>query len=389
MNEKEIRSKRAAIRQEIKERMQRELEELKREIKERIAQERIPVEEKRKQYRREVHEEKLRLMELAKEEFRARKRMLGLSPDADLPEEPYDEPFEESPATPAPPFDDDLPHEEVPDFVEHSPGIRPEEAFIYEDKADSDVREYEAPIGEADALPFGVEPGPVEAGAPAGMRAEEVVEANNLFHYILYLIIHPVDTLDEFDDYLATPSGLVKVGIFYFASLLPVVLVVFLGETIAEYMPSGIVGTIIGSALSKQIGVTLVVLQTVINLLLYSFSIAIVNYFVTEEANFITLTVYFAFVEAVTRVIIYTLIIVAILGGVAAIALPGLMGLVGMGVALLFISFFFWRLALNIIVLMSAYGYDLFFAFVLAVGAFFVRRIIVGVVASQLGTPGF
>ncbi|UCD59165.1 MAG: hypothetical protein JSV16_08765, partial [Candidatus Hydrogenedentota bacterium] len=99
MNGKETRAKRAAIRQEIKERMQRELDECKKEIKERIRREDIPIEEKREKYRREVHEQKLRLIELARAEFRARKRMLGRVPEGDVHEEPLETPLPGAPST--------------------------------------------------------------------------------------------------------------------------------------------------------------------------------------------------------------------------------------------------------------------------------------------------
>jgi hypothetical protein len=381
MDERDIREKKAALRREIKEGMQRRLDEYKRETKERIGREKIPVEEKRRKYRREVHEEKLRLMELAKEEFRARKRMLGLISDEGPRERLYEEPIPVLPSE----HEEGPPVEEELEFSEPPPYMPPEEAFVHSDESEGDVvREYEAPIDARDALPPGMEP-------PVGpeVEVEETYETNSLLYYIVNLILHPVQALDEFDEYLASPSGLAKVVAFYFVSLLPVVLFVLLGESIAEHLPGGMAGSLIGSAMLRQAGVMIVVGQTVLNLLLYSLSIAAVNYLVAGEANFITLTVYFAFVEGVTRVVIYTLIILVVIAVVVGLAAPQLLALVGSAIVTLFFAFLIWMIALNIIVLMSAYGYGFVGAFFLAIGALVVRWIFMRVVRSQFGFTSF
>ena len=62
MNKKELKAKRAVIRNEIKERMQDELDRRKEEIKRRIKGEDISVEEKREKYRRETDLVLARLM---------------------------------------------------------------------------------------------------------------------------------------------------------------------------------------------------------------------------------------------------------------------------------------------------------------------------------------
>ncbi len=379
MDKRNIREKKAALRREIKESMQRRLDDYKSETKERIGREKIPVEEKRRKYRREVHEEKLRLMDLAKEEFRARKRMLGLVSDEGPSERLYEEP-----APVFPPEDEEAPRVEDLDFSEPPPYIPPEEAFLHSDEnEDVLLREYETPISERDALPPGMEP---PAGPNAGV--EETYETNSLLYYIVNLIIHPVQTLDEFDEYLSAPSGLAKVAAFYFISLLPVVLFVLVGASIADKLPGGMAGSLIGSGEFRQPSVVMVVGQTVLNLLVYSLSIAAVNFFVADETNFITLTVYFAFVEGVTRIVTYTLVIVAVIGVVVIVASPQLMGPVAAAVGMLFLALFVWTLALNIIVLMSAYGYGFVGAFFLAIGAFIVRWIFMRVVISQLGFTG-
>jgi len=391
MNEQEIRAKRAAIRREIKKRMQQDLEERKKNIKRRIGRENISVEKKRLKYRREVTEEKHRLMLEAKEEFRARKRMLGLSPDQELGREAGEELAEAQ----RPIVEEDLlVFEEEPDeSPEAQHGIQPKEAFIYEDKDDTDIRrQYEAPIGTDDALPPEMISRPIasDAASAAGEGDADVFEANSFFYYTINLLLHPVQTLDEFDDYLASRFGIGKVVLFYLVSILLPMIVFALASDIAfRYLPRGLIGGVIRSGIPAEADFVMFFINTVLRLLIYSFSIAIVNYYATNKANFLTLTIYFAFVEGATRIAIYTLIIVASFGGIAAVAMPQLVGLIGMFILLLFIAFFFWTVALNIIVLMSAYGYDLITAVLLAIGAGIVRDIIIAVASRQLGMWGF
>lgn len=406
MGKRDIKSKRAAIRLEIKERMQHALDSRKAEIKARIKRESIPVEQKREKYRREVHREKQRLMDLAKEEFIARKKMLGPAGVEEPIEESYDEP------PPIPPWAheevDFQPSEKEPDLIQHQPQVRAEEAFVYDDEDDSDLVEFQSPIGESDAMPpaelppdeslenerLAHEPraGEQSAGKSARGRAgrpariAETAGSKNLFYYILNLIPHPVVTLDEFDDYLATRGGVAKVLLFYFVSLLPVVLFAMAAEGISDYFPGGRVGNIVG-AMGVQAGPLMLVGRTVFNLLFFCLIVSIVNYFATSETHFLTLTVYFAFVEGVTRAVMYTLVILAVIAAVFAIVSPQLMGLVGGIAVLLILSYFVWTIVLDIIVLMSAYGYDFISALLLAIGAVVVRFIFTKImVAHKIGS---
>ncbi|MBI4830927.1 MAG: hypothetical protein HY801_05100 [Candidatus Lindowbacteria bacterium] len=418
MGIRDTRGKKAAIRQEIKERMQREFDSRKAEIKARIKREKISVEEKREKYRHEVHEEKLRLMGLAKEEFIARKRMLGLVTE----DEPREELFEEPPAIPPWALEEEpRPPQEHEDFIQHAPQVRAEEAFVYDDEEDSDVREFQSPIGETDVMPLAAESvadephgGRPDAGEPYGGQpqsagaepraarksrrrapararagAQEIPETRNLFYYIINLIPHPIVTLDEFDDYLATRSGLFKVLLFYFVSLAPVVLFAMVSESIAESMPAGRLGAIVGSG-GSQADPLMLVGQTVLNLLFNCFCISIVNYFATNNANFFTLAIYFGFVEAVTRVVIYTIVILAAVAALFLIASPEFMAFVGMAAVLLLLAYAVWTFALNMIVLMSAYGYDFLTALLLSLGAQFVMKVVMSVfIYRKLATEGF
>lgn len=393
MSERELRAKRAAIRKEIKERMQKELDDRKKEIRNRIKREDISVEEKREKYRREAHEEKLRLMELAKKEFIARKRMLKKELGQEA--EDLDEAVEEVPKPPRsiPPWvqEEEMLLQEGDEGRDSQPRIDPEEAFILEDDEEKEestdereaLREYEGPIGEYDALPpEATWPPAGEPLAAPGAGEEEAPETNNLLYFIINLIFHPIQTLDQFDEYLASPGGIRNVVIFYFVSLSPIAVFILLVGGASEYMPGGMLGSIAGSIVQRQAGVAIAVGKPVLDLLLYSFSIAIVNYFVTDEANFITLTVYFAFVEAVTRVIIFTLVISAVL---AAVISPPLLGLV----ALLLLAFLGWTIALNVIVLMGAYGHGFLSAFFLAIGAFILRKVAYVFFSGLIGAPVF
>ncbi|GAB4352671.1 MAG: hypothetical protein Kow0099_36890 [Candidatus Abyssubacteria bacterium] len=371
----DLKKKRAAVRREIKERMQRELEDRKRRIKERVAQENISVDAKREKYRREVHQEKLLLMERAKEEFRARKRMLGLTPEQERELRRLDEP------PPLPPeYDDEFVLQDESETPSFHHMIKPEEAFDYSDESQSALREYQAPIGAGDALPLDMAPLPSGPSAMPQVRFEEEPERKSLFYYMVNLVFHPVQTLDEFDDYLNAPHGIVKVILFYFVSLLPIVVFIIIGEKVTGRIPGGLVWALIGIDKYAQAGAGSTVLFTVLDLLLYSFSIAIVNYFATNEANFVTLTVYFAFVQSVVRIVTYSLIIFVVLAALFATSAPSIVGIV----ILLLLAYFIWGIALNIIVLMSAYGYDLFFAFMLAFFASYVGRVLRLVVFGHL-----
>jgi hypothetical protein len=371
----ELKKKKAAIRREIKERMQRELDGSKRKIKERVARENISVEAKRDKYRHEVHQEKLRLMELAKEEFRARKRMLGITPEQERELQRREEP---------PP----LPAEVEDEFVLRDEGetpafhhmIKAEEAFDYSDESPSALREYHTPIGAHDALPPDFAPMPGEPMVMPQVKFEGEAEHKSLFYYMVNLIFHPVQTLDEFDDYLNAPGGILKVVLFYFVSLVPIIVFMLIGDRITGRMPGGLLWTLIGVQQYATAGAGSTVLFTILDLLLYSFSIAIVNYFATDEANFVTLTVYFAFVQSVVRLVTYSLIIFIVGAALFASSAPSIVGIV----VLLLIAYFIWGVALNIIVLMSAYGYDFFFAWMLAFFASYVGRVLRLVVFGHL-----
>jgi hypothetical protein len=371
MNKKELKAKRAVIRNEIKERMQDELDRRKEEIKRRIKDEDISVEEKREKYRIETQQEKLRLMEVAKREFRARKRMLG---EADV--ESHEEIEEDLVETPGDMLEEG--EHEPPD--EPSDELDPESAFLQDDDGTEEreaLRELESPIGESDALPPEAERWVDKTGVAEAVE-EEPAETRGLFYFIVDLIVHPIQALDEFDDYIVTPSGLRNVALFYLASLMPVAIFGFMAQTAGATMPGGTLGSIIQSSMLAHPSIVLHLGKTVLDLVLYSLSIAVVNYFVHDDANIITLTTYFAFVEGVTSVIIYTLVIVSILAVVIA---PPLLGYV----FLLFLAFIVWRIALNIIVLMSAYGYGFFAAIMLAIGAIIARELIYRFVSGLMG----
>ncbi len=387
MDKRELRSKRAVIRREIKERMQQELNDRKKEIKRRIKSEEITVEEKREKYRTEVRQEKLRLMETAKGEFQARKRMLG---EAD--EDSFEEigeaggEFSDTPAE-TPLWRDEenmlLPEDIPADSPEDSSDeFDPESAFILEDgdtKEREALREYQSPIVEDDALPPEAERW--VDGTDAGPEPEaEDVEPNGLFYFIINLILHPIQTLDEFDEYIASSSGLAKVAIFYLVSLLPMIVFAYMAQS-AGSMPSGVfAGPFLELPMLQEPSILMALGRAVLDLLLFSLSIAIVNYFISDQANFITLATYFAFVEGVTSVIIYALAISAVL---AAVLAPELLTVV----VLLFLALAVWRFALNIIVLMCAYGYGVFSALLLVIGAGVVRRIASVFIAGLFGAP--
>jgi hypothetical protein len=398
MSEKDIRAKKAAIRKEIKERIQAELDVRKKEIKRRIRREDISLEEKREKYRKESHEEKLRLMERAKEEFRARKRMLGLTPEVEPDTGP--EAIPHPPSLPESYGSDEI-NEEI-DAADAFQILEEDEeafetgkyhpaggAFVYtEDEEDEERRQYERPISESDIEPFGAEPPETEPAAEPEV-AEALPEARSIFYYAANLIIHPVVTLDEFDDYIASRFGLAKVGLFYLVSLLPLILFSMVGDEMGNYMPRGVIGSAISSTVSQQPDPFLIIGQAVLNLLVFSFSIAIINYLVTSQGNFLTLIIYFGFVEAVTRIATYTLILLAVFGVIIIAAQPQLVGIIGGLAILLLIAFIIWTFALNMIVLMSAYDYSLVIAFVLSFAANMVRSIIVHIAIQELGIVFF
>ncbi|RJP19146.1 MAG: hypothetical protein C4520_13225 [Candidatus Abyssobacteria bacterium SURF_5] len=366
MDEKELQAQRKEIRQQIKERMQRKLDLRKREIKARIKKEKIPLHEKRRKYRREVSEEKLILMSLAKEEFRSRKRELALAQkeSADKPAEPSQARLDQ--AVPQPPADAEF-------RIEHSPGFRPEEAFVYEDKEDSDAKELQMPIGEADMFPIGESPKAADEDTAAADKVlVDKEEGKSFLYHALNLMLHPIRALEEFDDYLNSPAGVVKVGLFYVMSLLPVIGFMLVGEEIVLRMPDGLLWSAIGASMFAQGDIAAVLLNILLGLLLYTSSIAIVNYFFADDANFLTLLVYFGFVEGIARILIYSLVFLAAVAGIMAAVVPQMVVVV----ALLFGAFFIWRACLNIFVLMSAYGYDWYSAILLALGAGYLQNIL-------------
>ena len=87
-------------------------------------------------------------------------------------------------------------------------------------------------------------------------------------------------------------------------------------------------------------------------------------------------------VSLTRRAIIFTLVISAVL---AAVISPPLLGLV----AILLLAFLGWMLALGMIVLMSTYGYGLFSAFLLIVGAFILRKMAYVFFSGLIGAPVF
>ena len=395
MDAKEHREKRKSIRQQIQDQMQQELDRRKKEIKSSIKKENLSLQEKRRKYRREVHKEKLALMQLAKDEFRARKRMLGDTPSLD---EPPPLPPQEFPDLPEPPDDlpeppDDLPEppENIPDEdarphgsespYRRSPGIE-QEAFMYEDSEDSNAKEYGGPIGASDLLPAGMKEDEVPAQElPAGKEISFPEDSKSIFYYIYNLVLHPVQTLDEFDDYLTAPRGLVKVALFYVVSLLLVVVFALVSEEILSRLPSGLLWQAIGESMAANVDIAFLVGRTLLALLFYTGTIAIVNYFFAGEANFLTLLIYFGFVESVTRVIVYSLLILTVLAAIMAAVAPQVL----VAVAVLFLVFFIWRVCLNIIVLISAYGYDWYTAILVAFGASILQDIILAIVVAEFG----
>jgi len=386
MDEKELRAKRLAVREQIQDRMQKQLEERKQEIKTRIKKEKIPLAEKRRRYRREVLEEKLALMKEAKLEFRARKRMLGLAGNIAANEPPSEPPpipedylkqVKDKKKMPAAPHEDEF-------TIERSPGLRPEEAFIYDDKTDSDASEFVRPIDASDMLPFGAVDVDAEAVPEKKIILEE--ERKSLIYYIVNVIIHPVQTLDEFDEYLTVQAGIFKIGLFYIASLLPVIAFVFIGEDIALRMPQGLFWKIAGANVFVQNNIGIALATTVLGLLFITSTIAAVNYFFADDANFLTLLIYFGFVDAVSRILIYTLVIAAAFASFLTYVAPAALGTI----AVLFVVLFFWRAILNIIVLMSTYGYDWYSAILLSYGANVLQGIVMGVILGQImGVRGF
>jgi hypothetical protein len=390
VNKDELKSKRAAIRREIKERMQDELDERKKEIKRRIKRGNISVEEKRERYRREVRREKLQLMELAKQEFRARKRMLGSADE----EEDYGEEFgmdhgefrdEEYAGTPemavdaseaAPPWqvEEDLMMDEDDDLLRPIDAVAPQEAFILETTTEEReaLRQYEGPINEADAFMPGNEQFEDQpaAGPPAFVPGADSgeIQAPNLFYYVWNLIFHPIQTLDEFDEYIAFPSGLRNVAIFYLVSILPIVIASYVSQNFGGGLGEGMASAIA----PRQSNMLAIYAMSVFNLLLYSLSIASVSYLFTSEANFVTLTTYFAFVEGVARIVAYALVIGGIFVGVMV---PSVVPFIVLLSLLLYIGYLIWVVVLTVIVLMSTYGHGGFVSFLLAIGGLIARII--------------
>lgn len=399
MNQKDIRAKKSAIRKEIKDRTQTELDKRKKEIKRRIKREDISIEEKRRRYRQEVHEEKLRLMQRAKEEFIARKRMLGLSQEEELgaiSEERRYSPsrsasYEEEIIEPGGGATDrfQILEEEDDEILRPGKYRAPEKGFVYSDYSDgeddSERRRYEAPISESDVEPFEMELSDKAVADEHGLEFEEPTEAKGLFYYVINLFFHPVQALDEFDEYLASPSGLAKVALFYLVSLSPFVLYGMIAGNVSGHMPGGLIGNMVASAAPSQIDPILIVSDEILKLLLYSFSIAVVNYFVAGEGKFLTLTIYFAFVRAVTSLVVYTSVILAVFAVITIAAQPQLAGLVAGVAVMLLVAFIIWTFALNMIVLMSAYGYDLAIAFILSLAASFVSSIVTHIAMKEFG----
>jgi hypothetical protein len=372
-----MRSKHAAIRREIKERMQAELEERKEEIKRRLKREDISVQEKRERYRREVHSEKLRLMEAAKQEFRARKRMLGEGAE----QEDYGRPQEEEYAgasdevgeapDAAPEWHDEenmLVDDDV-GLVDLADEVSPHEAFILETSEDEREarQEFEGPIDAYDALP----PGTEQFGDSPPVFVHDIesseIRAPNLFYYVWNLIFHPINTLDEFDDYIAFPVGIRNIAIFYLLSLLPIAIGISLTQSAgASASGEGVAGNILSSGFASPYGVAGAVGGIVLDLIVSTVFVAVFNYLFTSKFNFLTLLTYFAFVNAVSSVVASVAITTVAL---AAVFIPP--AVFGSAIILLFISFYIWSFALRLIVLMSAYGYGLFSAFFLNLGAGF------------------
>jgi hypothetical protein len=378
MEDKDARTKRAAIRREIKERMQKELDRRKKDIKTRLKNEQISVQEKRRRYRSDVKQEKLLLMSLAKEEFRARKRMVG------LPTREEEEPFSEPP--PIPPevlrrYEEQSPPKDEPVLQHYPDAAKPGEAFVYEDKEDSDIRELQTPINASDARPLGTAAEDIDSGKGIPKKQTLVEEeGHGLFHYIINLVIHPIQTMDEFDDYLGTRFGIAKIILFYLVSLLPIMLFLLIGEEIVSRMPHGLLWSFIGANAASEGGSLAAVALPVFDLLFYSLIIAIINYFVANEANFVTLTIYFAFVEAVTRIAVYSFIVLAVFAALMAAVAPQVLVAVG----LLFLAFVIWDISLNIIVLMTAYGYNWFTAISVSFFALIARIVLRNFLLSRL-----
>ncbi len=369
MDKKDMRSKRASIRKEIKERMQAELDKRKEEIKHRLKSEDLSIEEKREKYRREAHQEKIRLMGLARQEFSARKRMLGDITDegeyAGDGEEFY-EGFVEPPAPDAmaEALVDDEDHEE-PDG-----GVGADEAFVLEDTTEEReaLRQFEAPIEERDVIPGGREEFQEKAGVGPGFEEEEEFEVNNLFYYASNIIFHPITTLDEFDDYLITPPGLRNVAIFYLLSILPAVLFAYIMQSFGAQIAEQMATPIAQSTMSQQPNVLVLYATNVFGLFIFSLCVSTLNLFFAGEANFVTLVSYFAFVEAVAGVVLYTL---AVAIAAATMVFPPLL----LMIILIGPAFIIWKIVLNVIVLMSAYGYGVFASLLLIIGAVLVQLI--------------
>lgn len=385
MKKEELRAKRAAIRKEIKERMQQDLEDRKEEIKRRIKREDLSVGEKREKYRRESHEEKIRLMGLAKQEFAARRRMLGEAGEEDEYEE-FDavggigedgsDDFRQRVARsldPDPARDDeeDMLMADDDDILQPIDAVDPKDVFIMEDDTEDReiLRRLQSPIGEHDALP----PEAERFAAGPGLEAGEV-EVPNLFHYIYNLIFHPIATLDEFDEYIAFPSGLRNVAIFYLLSIVPMVIFAYMAQTVGIEIAEEMAGDFAGTSLAPEPNVLVIYGGTVLSLFLYSLSIAAVNYLFTSEANFITLVTYFAFVNGVSSVVAYVMVIAVAL---AALIFPPL----GLLIIPVLVVLPIWGFALRIIVLMSTYGYGFIAAFLLNMAvwiAVFIAGMFVG-----------
>jgi hypothetical protein len=245
--------------------------------------------------------------------------------------------------------------------IERSPRIRPEEAFVYEDKENSDAKELRAPIDASDMFPLGVVE--ADAGPDGAALAREITfdleEKKSLFYYIINLVPHPVQTLDEFDDYLRGPGDVVKVCLFYLVSLLPIAGFVFFGEEIASGMSSGLVGSAIGSTTPADGNMALMLLSPVLGLLTYTCAIA--------------------FVEAETRLVIYSLLVAAAF--IAVMTSTNALAVVVV-VVLSFILFIWW-FWLDIIVLMR-YGYEWYSATALIIGGFVLQNILKMFILSSL-----
>ncbi len=390
MNQKDQRAKKSAIRKEIKERTQAELNRRKKEIKSRIKREDISIEEKRTKYRHEVHEEKLRLMQRAKEEFIARKRMLGFSPEEEL--SAISEERRRAHARPASYEEERIDLEVGPadrfQILEEESEIlgpgkyhSPEQRFIYSDGDESERRRYEAPISESDVEPFGKEVPEKAVADENGLEFEGLTETNGLFYYVFNLFLHPVRALGEFDEY----AGLVKVALLYGVSLLPFILWGMMIKYVSDHISIEKVGEVMASIALFQVHPILIVSNEILKLLLYSLCIAGVSRIMGNKAGFLTLTSYFAFVRAVTSLVVYPLVFAALFGAVANVAQPQIaLLLVGVATVLLVVRII-WTFVLNMIVLISGCGYGLAISFVLSLVASFVSWIVTHIAVNEFG----